>query len=76
MAQMLPCNANAKAAPGTKHIINVEIDGPRHANARTRLHAAAGRAPAWLAACSGALGPDVTGQQKKGTMRSCRTFEI
>jgi hypothetical protein len=51
-----------KAAPRHfKHIINVEIDGPRHVHARTRgftqrrdEHPAHSRA-------SGALGPDVTG---------------
>jgi hypothetical protein len=71
---MLPCPC--QSSPEAKHIINVEIDGPRHPNARTRGFTQ--RQDDRLARGARVVRWDLMSreQQKKGTMRSCRTFEI
>jgi hypothetical protein len=49
-------HANAKQPRGTKHIINVEIDGPRHAYARKRGFTQRRDDACWLTACEWCAG--------------------
>jgi hypothetical protein len=68
-----------KAAPRhPKHIINVEIDGPRHANARTRGFTQQRDEHLRLArGASGALDPDVTGAaEERDDEIMCRTRDL
>jgi hypothetical protein len=73
------CRCHAKAAPRhPKHIINVEIDGPRHAHARTRGFTQRRDEHLRLAHGVRVVRWDLMsqGSRRRGTMRSCRTFEI